>query len=97
MDSSNLSQESRDATVLIEPTTRLWSAVWQESIKRRIVERTAGRIQSLRIETIGSRVVIHGSANSYYLKQLALRGVRDVVGSAAMNEIEFNVEVSDSP
>jgi len=83
--------------VLTEPTTRLWSVVWQESIKRRIVERTGGRIQSLRVKTVGGRVVIYGSAASFYLKQLALRGVRDVVGSAAMNEIEFNVEVSDSP
>jgi hypothetical protein len=97
MKSNNVSQGSSAPTVLTEPTTRLWSVLWQESIKRRIVERTGGRIQSLRVETVGGRVVINGSAASFYLKQLALRGVRDVVGSAAMNEIDFNLQVSDSP
>ena len=96
MDSNKLPQESSDAVALSEPTAGLWSAVCEESIKRRIVQRTGGRMESLRVETVGSRVVIHGSAPSYYVVQLALRGARDVVGSAASNQIEFNVEVSGS-
>ena len=96
MNSNDPSQQSSGAAALIEPVTGLWPAGWEESIKRRIVERTGGRIQSLRVEITGSRVVIHGSAPSYYLTQLALRGVRDVLGSAA-NRIELNVEVSGNP
>ena len=93
MDSNNLTQESSDSAALSEPTAGLWSAVCEESIKRRIVQRTGGRIESLRVETIGSRVLIHGSAPSYYVMQLALRGARDVLGSAA-NRIELKVEVA---
>ena len=74
----------------------LWWAACKESIKRRIAQRTGGRIRLLRVETIGSRVVICGSAPSYYVKQLALRGACDVLGSAAANQIELNVEVSGS-
>ena len=93
MNADRHSQEACTGAAVTEPLAGLLSAVREESIKRRIVQRTGGRIQSLRVETIGSRVVIHGSAPSYYLMQLALRGARDVVGSAAGYEIEFNVEV----
>jgi len=79
-----------------EPNGRLRSAECEETIKNRIVERTGGRIGMLRVEVTGNRVVIGGSAPSYYLKQLALGGARDVLGSAA-NRIELNVEVSGNP
>jgi hypothetical protein len=96
MDSNNHPPESSDPAALPESTGGLWSAACEESIKRRIAQRTGGRIRLLRVETIGSRVVIRGSAPSYYVKQLALRGACDVLGSAAANQIELNVEVSGS-
>ena len=81
------------STVKQGPNGRLPSAECEETIKHRIVERTGGRIRLLRVEVTGNRVIIGGSAASYYLRQLALRGARDVLGSAA-NDIELNVEVS---
>ena len=97
MNSNNRSSESSVSDALRESTGGLWTSACEESIKRRIVQRTGGRIRLLQVETIGSRVVICGSAPSYYLKQLALRGACEVLGSAALSQIEFNVEVSGSP
>jgi len=97
MESNNQSSRRLNSVVPNAPMHGLWSAACEESIKRRIVQRTGGRIRLLQVETIGSRVVIRGSAPSYYLKQLALRGACDVVGSASANQIDFNVEVSGSP
>ena len=68
-----------------------------EAIKRSIVVRTWGRIQSLEVEQTGGRIVIPGWASCYYLKQLALQGVRDVIGSARAIGIELNVRVPGSP
>jgi hypothetical protein len=97
MDSNNNQSPKPSASAAQgEQNGRLPSAECEETIKRRIVEQTGGRIRLLRVEIIGNRVVIGGSAPSYYIKQLALRGVRDVLGSAA-NRIELNVEVSGNP
>src|SRR5262245_32664894 len=97
MESNNQSLERFDPAMSEEPMHGLWSSACEESIKRRIVQRTRGRIRLLQVDTIGSRIVIRGSAPSYYLKQLALRGACDVLGSASTNQIDFNVEVSGSP
>ena len=72
------------------------STVLGEAIKRRIMVRTWGRIQSLEVEQMGSGVVIRGWAPCYYLKQLALQGVLDVIGSARAIRIELNVRVPAS-
>jgi len=96
MDCNNLPVESSAPAATSESPGRLWSAACEESIKRRIAQRTGGRIRLLRVETIGNRVVICGSAPSYYIKQLALRGACDVLGSEAANQIELNVEVLGS-
>jgi hypothetical protein len=94
MDSNNQSPEALVPAALPEAMSGLWSSACEESIKRRIVQRTGGKIRLLRVEAVSSRVVICGCAPSYYLKQLALRGACDVLGSAALNLIELNVEVS---
>jgi hypothetical protein len=67
-----------------------------QAIRHRIVQRTGGRIHRLEVEVIGDKVVVRGSAPSYYLKQLALRGVLDVLGSAGAACIELNVEVGSA-
>ena len=69
----------------------------EQPIKYRIVQRTARRIQRLEVEVIDKRIVIRGRAPSYYLKQLALQGVLDVLDSEGATSIEINVEVLASP
>jgi hypothetical protein len=68
----------------------------EQAIRHRIAERTAGRIRTLEIEVLDDRVVIRGHAPSYYLKQLALQGVLDVIDSKEAGIVEFNVEVAAS-
>jgi hypothetical protein len=38
----------------------------------------------------GSRVAVHGVASSYYLKQLAIAALREVIPSAS---VELNIQV----
>jgi hypothetical protein len=42
-------------------------------------------------------VVIRGSAATYHVKQLALQGVLDVVGSGTRTEIDLDVQVALDP
>jgi hypothetical protein len=51
----------------------------------------------LKVETLDSVVVVHGCAPCYYLKQLALQGVLDVLGSLGAMRIDLNVEVTSPP
>jgi hypothetical protein len=97
MDSNyNQPPKSSGSAAQSESNSRLRSAESEETIKHWIVERTGGRIRRLRVEVTGNRVVMGGCVSSYYLKQLALLGAHDVLGSAE-NRIELNVEVSGNP
>jgi hypothetical protein len=71
-------------------------AALEQAVKHQIVRRTAGRIQMLEVEVIDNRVVVRGRASCYYLKQLALRGVFDVLGAGAAMGVELKVEVMGS-
>jgi hypothetical protein len=79
--------------MLTEQVDRPGSLERQQTIKHRIVHRTGGRIRMLEVEVIADKVVIRGCAPCYYLKQLALQGVFEVLGSAGATRIELNVEV----
>ncbi|HEV3142456.1 MAG TPA: hypothetical protein VGZ47_01075 [Gemmataceae bacterium] len=68
-----------------------------QSIRDRIMQMTGGRIHALEVEVVGERVVIRGFTASYYLKQLVLEGVLDVVGGPGAMNVEFNVQVLPNP
>ena len=63
------------------------------AIMRQIVHRTGGRIHMLEVEMLDDTVVIRGCAPCYYVKQLALQGVLDVIGSLRTSRVELNVQV----
>jgi hypothetical protein len=65
----------------------------EQTIKHRISQRTGGRIQELEVAMSGNRVVVRGVAPCFYLKQLALQGVLDVLGSPGIARIELDIEV----
>jgi hypothetical protein len=52
-----------------------------QAVKQRIVQRTADRILGLEVDVTADRVEVRGRAASYYLKQLAIKGVLEEVGS----------------
>src|SRR2546428_1562749 len=62
-------------------------------LERQVRERTGRRIRNLTIEVRPESVVLGGQAPSYYLKQLAQHGVRDVLPSI---RLENSIDVAKS-
>jgi hypothetical protein len=68
-----------------------------QAIECHIVQRTWGRVQALEVEVTDNRVIVRGRAPSYYLEQLTLRGVLDVIEPAGAMRIELNIQVGCPP
>src|SRR5262245_32528212 len=64
---------------LYQETTR--DTDLEERIQREIMQSTWGRVRRLRVEASPGTVVVEGITMSYYLKQLAIKAVMEVVGS----------------
>jgi hypothetical protein len=45
----------------------------EQTVERRIIERTNGRIRQLHVRRWGGRLIVRGRAPSYYTKQLAIQ------------------------
>ena len=67
----------------------------QQTLTRRIRQRTNGRIQLLEVEVKGDTVIVRGRSPSYYIKQLALRGVLDVLAANGSMQFEHEIEVAE--
>ena len=65
-----------------------------ELIEHRILQRTWGRVHRLKVDVDGERVVVSGCASCYYVKQLALEGILDVVNPNSPPQIELDIEVT---
>ena len=50
-----------------------------QSMERQIMQRTWGRVRQLRVEAKDDRMIVHGFTASYYVKQLAIQAILDVV------------------
>ena len=66
-----------------------------KAIRLQIVQRTSARIKMLEVEIVDNVVIIRGYAPCYYVKQLALQGVFDVLGSSRTSRVELNVDVPE--
>ena len=77
----------------MEQDSRALFVEQKEAIKRRIVQRTGGRIETLEVELIDDSLVIRGIVPCYYVKQLVLQAVLDLIGSVSDPSVEFNVQV----
>jgi hypothetical protein len=69
----------------------------ERAIERQVRQRTSGRIQALEVKVGHNLVVVRGFAPSYYIEQLALQGVLDVIEPAGAMRIELNIQVSSRP
>jgi hypothetical protein len=69
----------------------------EQAIQDRIVERTGGRVRGLKVEVSDDRVLIQGRTASFHLKQLAIQGILEVVGSHCTRRIEHNIQVDGKP
>jgi hypothetical protein len=51
----------------------------QKELEQSVLARTGRRVRNLAIELSPERIVLRGSADTYYIKQLAQHGVRDLL------------------
>ena len=72
------------------------SDAMEQAIRDGIVRRTGGRVRMLEVEVKGELVVIRGRTSCYYLKQLAIQAVLEVVGFARPVRVELDVPATDS-
>jgi hypothetical protein len=64
-------------------------------LEHQVQTRTGRRIRQLAIELRAGGVIIHGLASSYYVKQLAQHGIRDLLPNVQVeNAITVDQEVS---
>lgn len=52
-------------------------------LERRISQRTSGRVRGLHVEAIEAGLMIHGSAPSYHIKQLAVQAIVELFSTTA--------------
>jgi hypothetical protein len=76
-----------------ESGARLRQLQLERAIERQIVRRTWGRVRALEVEVTDNRIIVHGRAVSYYLYQLALRGILEVIESPGAMQIEMKIQV----
>jgi hypothetical protein len=67
-----------------EPLCRLDPSAQQE-VERHIHLRTGRRVRNLLVELEAGRIVLRGTADSYYVKQLAQHGVLDLFPDIALH------------
>lgn len=63
----------------------------EQAVERQITLRTGGRVRPLRVERLAGRFVVRGQAPSYYLKQLAICAVQEILGSGARVDLHLPV------
>ena len=86
----------KEVEMLLKDTMHKAAGNAAQIIERQIVQRTWGRIHRLAVEVIGDRVIVHGCTATYHSKQLALEGVRDVLGPTTSSQIELDIQVGAS-
>ena len=57
----------------------LHSSSLQHELERSIHSRTGRRIRDLAVELCPERVILRGRTSTYYVKQLAQQGVREIL------------------
>lgn len=55
------------------------SSQLHDELERRVLDRTNRRVRDLTIELFPEQVILRGRAASFYVKQLAQHGVRDLL------------------
>ncbi|MHB0961412.1 MAG: hypothetical protein ACYC0X_34585 [Pirellulaceae bacterium] len=65
-----------------------------------IAARTNGRVQTLSVQVLGGRIVLHGIAGSYHSVQLAVAGLMetlDALGLDRPGRVDLNIDVVPKP
>jgi hypothetical protein len=62
-----------------------------------IEQRTGGRVRGLRVESVGERIVVHGVAGSYHVRQLAINAILEALETTDRDHkewLELDIEVA---
>jgi hypothetical protein len=68
----------------------------EQAVCRRIAQQTWGRLRQLRVAVDARRVIVRGSSPTYYLKQLALAAVQEVLPATSV-ELDIQVTKAEPP
>jgi hypothetical protein len=70
-----------------------------QQLEHHVLWRTGGRIRNLAIELQPERVILRGKVTSYYIKQLAQHGIRDLFPNLNLENsivVEKKAELCDT-
>jgi hypothetical protein len=80
-----------------------WRGAWrttpemqEQAVRCRIAQRTWGRLRQLHVEVDADHVIVRGTSPTYYLKQLALSAIQEMLPGTAVN-LEIEVATSALP
>lgn len=65
----------------------------RQAIERQIDERTWGRVHRLDVQVCDDCVRVQGYTTSYYIKQLTIQAILDVLGQECLREINLDIAV----
>jgi hypothetical protein len=66
------------------------------NIRERLARRAGGQVRAPDVTINGNRIAVSGCVRSYYLKQLLLEAVLDVVRPLDASGVDFDVQVRPS-
>jgi hypothetical protein len=69
----------------------------QQLVEHEIRQRTWGRVRHLEVQRLRDHLIVQGSTPSYYVKQLVIQAVLDVIGAEQAPQVVFQLEVNDTP
>ena len=78
-------QQQRSFEVESPACARALGPSLQQELERRVRAHTGRRVLDLRVELHPGRVVLHGKARSYHVKQLAQHGVLELLPDASLH------------
>jgi len=76
--------------------THMTASDLETHMVRAITARTNGRVQALRVQILGGRIVLHGFAESYHAVQLAVAGLLETIKAMDLDHpgrIDLNIDV----
>jgi transketolase len=79
------------------PRTAEAEQALERAIEGRIRQRTWGQLQRLEVSVCHDLVIVRGLAPSYYVEQLALQGILDLIEPSGAMRIQLNIQVVGSP
>ena len=91
-----LAKSGKEEYMLLTDPIRSGRADLELDITRQIAQRTSGRVHQLQVKVTEDRVVLYGYTASYYVKQLALQAVLDVLSSMNSTSVALEIQIGVS-